>query len=38
MDPVNRAEMEGQGGGRAPDPAKFLDLSYYDRSMRMLGS
>ena len=32
-----RAEMEGQGGGRAPDPAKFLDLSYYDRAMRMVG-
>ena len=38
MVPVNRAEMEGQGGGRAPDPAKFLDLTYYDRSMRMLDS
>lgn len=33
-----RAEMEGQGSGRAPDPAKFLDLSYYDRAMRMVGS
>ena len=32
-----RAEMEGTGGGRAPDPAKFLDLSYYDRAISMVG-
>ena len=32
-----RAEMEGQGGGRVPDPAKFIDLSYYDRAVSMVG-
>lgn len=30
-----RAEIEGQWGGRAPDPAKFLDLSYYERALGM---
>ena len=30
-----RAELEGQWGGQAPDPAKYLDLSYYDRAMRL---
>lgn len=30
-----RAEMEGQWGGVAPDPAKYLDLSYYDRALRV---
>lgn len=30
-----RAEMEGQWGGRAPDPAKYLDLSYYDKALGM---
>ena len=29
-----RAEMQGQWGGQPPDPAKYLDLSYYDRAMR----
>jgi hypothetical protein len=32
-----RAEMEGQWGGVAPDPAKYLDLSYYDRALRVAG-
>jgi ABC-type nitrate/sulfonate/bicarbonate transport system substrate-binding protein len=32
-----RAEMEGQWGGVAPDPAKYLDLSYYDRALRAAG-
>ncbi len=32
-----RAEMEGQGGGRVPDQAKYLDLSYYDSALRMVG-
>ncbi len=32
-----RAEMEGQWGGVAPDPAKYLDLSYYDRAVRTVG-
>jgi ABC-type nitrate/sulfonate/bicarbonate transport system substrate-binding protein len=33
-----RAEMEGQWGGRAPDPAKYMDPSYYDRAMRLAGN
>ena len=32
-----RAEFEGQWGGQAPDPAKFLDLGYYDRAIAMAG-
>jgi ABC-type nitrate/sulfonate/bicarbonate transport system substrate-binding protein len=28
-----RAEIEGQWGGKAPDPAKFLDLSLYNRAL-----
>jgi ABC-type nitrate/sulfonate/bicarbonate transport system substrate-binding protein len=28
-----RAEIEGQWGGQAPDPAKFLDLSLYNRAL-----
>lgn len=32
-----RAEIEGQWGGRAPDPAKYLDLSYYERALSMAG-
>ena len=32
-----RAEIEGQWGGRAPDPAKYLDLSFYDRALSMAG-
>lgn len=32
-----RAEMEGQWSGVAPDPAKYLDLSYYDRALRVAG-
>jgi len=30
-----RAELEGQWGGRAPDPEKYLDLSYYERALGM---
>jgi ABC-type nitrate/sulfonate/bicarbonate transport system substrate-binding protein len=30
-----RAEIEGQWGGKAPDTAKFLDLSYYDRALKL---
>ena len=30
-----RAEIEGQWGGRAPEPGKFLDLSYYTRALRL---
>ena len=29
-----RAEIEGQWGGRPPEPEKFLDLSFYNRAMR----
>jgi len=29
-----RAEIEGQWGGRAPAPEKFVDLSYYERALR----
>ena len=28
-----RAEMEGQWGGQAPDPARFIDLSLYQRAL-----
>lgn len=28
-----RAEMEGQWGGRAPDPARFVDLGAYTRAL-----
>jgi hypothetical protein len=27
-----RAEIEGQWGGTAPAPDKYLDLSYYDKA------
>jgi len=32
-----RAELEGQWGGRAPEPDKFLDMSYYERALGMIG-
>ena len=32
-----RAEIEGQWGGKAPDPAKYLDLSFYERALAMAG-
>ena len=28
-----RAEMEGQWGGKAPDPARFIDMSFYNRAL-----
>ena len=28
-----RAEIEGQWGGSAPPPDKYIDLSYYDRAL-----
>jgi hypothetical protein len=28
-----RAEIEGQWGGTAPAPDKYLDLSYYDKAV-----
>lgn len=33
-----RAEMQGQWGGQAPAPAKFLDLGFYQRARRHLDS
>jgi len=32
-----RAEIQGQWGGKAPAPEKFLDLSYYDKALAMVG-
>lgn len=32
-----RAEMEGQWGGVAPAPDKYLDLSFYNRALSRLG-
>lgn len=32
-----RAEIEGQWGGTAPAPGKFLDLGYYERAMGQIG-
>ena len=32
-----RAEMQGQWGGKAPEPERFLDLSYYDKALVMVG-
>jgi ABC-type nitrate/sulfonate/bicarbonate transport system substrate-binding protein len=29
-----RADIEGQWGGQAPAPEKFLDLSYYERALK----
>ncbi len=31
-----RAEIEGQWGGRAPAPEKYLDPGYYERALRLL--
>lgn len=31
-----RAEMEGQWGGEAPAPERYLDLSYHERALRTL--
>jgi ABC-type nitrate/sulfonate/bicarbonate transport system substrate-binding protein len=31
-----RAEIEGQWGGRAPAPEKYIDLGYYDRAMNLV--
>jgi len=28
-----RAEIEGQWGGNAPPPEKYVDLSYYNRAL-----
>lgn len=29
-----RAEIEGQWGGKAPEPERFLDLRYFDRALK----
>ena len=31
-----RAEIEGQWGGKPPPPERYVDLSYYDRAVRMV--
>jgi ABC-type nitrate/sulfonate/bicarbonate transport system substrate-binding protein len=31
-----RAEIEGSWGGKAPDPARYLDLSYYDNALKRI--
>ncbi len=31
-----RAEIEGQWGGKAPPPERYVDLSYYDRAVKRL--
>jgi hypothetical protein len=33
-----RAEMQGAWGGKAPDPGRYFDLSYYQRALARLGS
>lgn len=32
-----RAEIEGQWGGKAPAPDRYIDLGYYERAVRMVG-
>jgi len=32
-----RAEIEGQWGGHAPAPDKYIDLGYYDRALKLAG-
>ena len=32
-----RAEIEGQWGGKPPAPERYLDLSYYERAMKLVG-
>jgi NitT/TauT family transport system substrate-binding protein len=29
-----RAEIEGQWGGKAPEPDRYLDLSFYERALQ----
>ena len=31
-----RAEIEGQWGGKPPEPEKFLDLSFYNRALKII--
>ena len=30
-----RAEMEGQWGGKAPAPDRYIDLGYYERALAL---
>jgi ABC-type nitrate/sulfonate/bicarbonate transport system substrate-binding protein len=32
-----RAEIEGKWGGKPPDPAKYVDLAYYQRALALVG-
>lgn len=32
-----RAEIEGKWGGKPPDPAKYIDLAYYQRALASVG-
>jgi ABC-type nitrate/sulfonate/bicarbonate transport system substrate-binding protein len=32
-----RAEIEGQWGGKAPAPDRYLDLTFYDRALKHVG-
>lgn len=32
-----RAEIEGQWGGKAPPPDRYIDLGYYDRAVKHVG-
>jgi ABC-type nitrate/sulfonate/bicarbonate transport system substrate-binding protein len=32
-----RAEMQGAWGGKAPEPDRYVDLSYYERALAKLG-
>lgn len=31
-----RAEIEGQWGGKAPAPDRYIDMGYYDRALKLL--
>lgn len=31
-----RAEMQGQWGGKAPEPERYFDLSYYERALKQV--
>jgi len=32
-----RADVEGQWGGHAPAPDKYIDLGYYERALKLAG-
>jgi hypothetical protein len=31
-----RAEIEGQWGGKAPPPEKYVDLGYYEKALKLI--